>query len=120
MKSLWFKYLAECGGDQAIEHDWGFVTYRFVDKSVYMPEIYIVPDKRRAGLATILVSEVEDIARKHKAEKLLGSVCMALPEHIRIASIKGHLSLGFVPVMAEHGKIWFSRDIDYTSGGING
>lgn len=113
MKSLWFQYLEECGGDQVIEYDWGFVTYRFVDKSVYMPEIFVVPERRDAGLARILVSEVEDIARAAGAEQLLGSVCMNLPEHIKIGSIYGQLALGFVPVMAESGKLWFSLKINY-------
>lgn len=112
MKSLWFKYLEECGGDHVIEHPWGFVTYRFVDKSVYMPEIYIVPERRKEGLAKRLVDEVEKVGRTGGFEMLLGTVCMNLPEAIKIASIKGHLSLGFVPVMAESGKLWFSRPID--------
>ncbi len=73
--SFYAEYLKEKTNDQILETDIGFATYRFVDeKTVYIVDIYVAPDFRRSGKASIMADGVVDIAKKRGCTTLIGSV----------------------------------------------
>lgn len=73
---MFANYLRERTSDEIIETDKGFVTYRYIDnnKTVYIVDIYIVPDFRGAYTASTMADQVVDEAKKRGCNKMLGSV----------------------------------------------
>lgn len=73
--SMWANYLREKSNDQILETEKGFATYRYVDeKTVYIIDLYILPDFRQSHVAVSLADTIVDEARKKGCNKLLGSV----------------------------------------------
>lgn len=74
--SLYAQYLLERTDDHIIENGAGFVTYRYLNagKTVYIIDIYIVPELRKSGAATGLADRVVEEAKSKGAVELIGSV----------------------------------------------
>ena len=74
--SLYAKYLTEKTDDKIMETDKGFVTYRYLDdkKTVYITDIYILPDFRKTNEASLLADRVCDEARENKCSIVMGTV----------------------------------------------
>ncbi len=62
--SLYAEYLKERTYDEIIETDEGFATYRVIEegKAVYIVDIYVTPEARKAGLASKLADQIAEIA----------------------------------------------------------
>ncbi len=76
---MWFDYQKErYPGFNVLEKEWGFATYSYLtvkgERGVYIEDIYIVPDRREDGLASVLSEEIQAIAAAEGAKYLLGSV----------------------------------------------
>lgn len=75
MKSLYARYLNERAGDQIIEKEGGFVTYRYLNESqVYIIDIFVLPDERQKGYASKLADEVAAEAKAKGCKEMLGTV----------------------------------------------
>lgn len=76
LMSLYSKYLTERTNDLILEINHGFVTYRMLpdQKAVYIVDIYVDSDFRKAGTASQMADEVAKIAKKEGFTKMLGSV----------------------------------------------
>lgn len=76
MTSLYAKYLTERTGDQIIETPDGFITYRYVnnDKTVYIVDIYILPECRNQKAASLLADHVVTLAKQKGCVDLIGTV----------------------------------------------
>ena len=74
--SLYAKYLAERTGDLIKENAFGFATYRYVNegKAVYIVDIYVIPELRKAGEASRLANEIVAEAKAKGCTHLIGSV----------------------------------------------
>lgn len=74
--SFYARYLEERTDDKIIETDKGYATYRFLNdgKSVYIIDIFILPDFRRVGEASNLADQVAEIARSKGATEMLGTI----------------------------------------------
>lgn len=76
--SIYAEYLREKTDDEIIETSEGFATYRYTDHntipSVYIVDIYIIPNKRRTHAASAIADSIVELARKNGCLKLLGSV----------------------------------------------
>ncbi len=74
--SLYANYIKEKTEDHIIELAEGFATYRYLDegKTVYIIDIYVLPDFREQKLASTIADTVVEEARKKGCNKLLGSV----------------------------------------------
>lgn len=74
--SLYANYLMERTEDRIVECETGFATYRYLNdgKTVYIVDIYTVPDARGEGHATLLAEHISIEARKQGATELLGTV----------------------------------------------
>lgn len=75
MSSLYAKYLLEKTQDKILENEKGFATYRYVDeKTVYIVDLYVIPDFRNSNVASTMADTIVEEARKKGCTKLLGSV----------------------------------------------
>lgn len=74
--SMWANYLREKTSDQIIETDKGFATYRYLmeQKTVYIVDLYVLPDFRKDTVATSIADTIVEEARNKGCNKLLGSV----------------------------------------------
>lgn len=109
--SLYAQYLRERTSDEIIESERGFASYRFLNegKSVYIVDIFVVPDYRQTGEASALADKVVAIAKERGCTELLGTV---------VPSTKGSstslavlLGYGMTLASAEHDLIVFKKDI---------
>ncbi len=71
--SLYAEYLKERTDDGIVETDEGFATYRYLDNghTVYIIDIYVVPEARKKGVASQLADKIMGIAKEEK-----GCTCM--------------------------------------------
>lgn len=73
--SLYANYLREKTSDQIIENETGFITYRKIDeKTMYILDVYVLPDFRQTGAAKAMADIVVEAAQKMGCTKLLGSI----------------------------------------------
>lgn len=75
--SLYAQYIKERMGDDIIEIDEGFVTFRYLNegRSVYIIDIYVKPEFRKTKSASFLANTVASIAEAKGCSEMLGSVC---------------------------------------------
>lgn len=109
--SLYSEYLRERTDDKIIERDNGFVTYRYVNdgKSVYLIDIYTVPESRQSGIASALANLVANEARDIGCEEMLGTVVPSM--HGSTTSMKVLLAYGFKLKNAGPDLIVFRKDL---------
>lgn len=75
--SLYAEYYKERENVDAIETDYGFVTYQFLPhKRCLLRDLYITPSQRNQGLARSLIIQVSDLATEQECNTLIGSVCI--------------------------------------------
>lgn len=109
--SLYKDYLTERTNDKIIESDAGFVTYRYINegKSVYIIDIYIVPDARKKGSGSYLAQLVEEEALDMGCTEMIGTVCPSAKHST--TSLKVLLAYGFTLHSATENMIIFKRDL---------
>lgn len=107
--SLWADYRAEVSDSHFIEEDYGFIAYSFVQDSVLIEELYVIPEKRRGGLGLSLFHRVEECARA--AGKTQSLACVRLDSKVATESLKTHLGVGFVLLASENGIIWLKKPL---------
>lgn len=52
----------------------GFLTYHFNDKICRLEEIYIKPEERRKGIASLFYKKAEEFAQERNCDYLIGSI----------------------------------------------
>ncbi len=74
--SFYADYLRERTSDSIIETKEGFASYRYMNegKSVYIIDIYIVPDARKLGVGSKIAEEIMEEAKKKGCVDLIGTV----------------------------------------------
>lgn len=76
--SLYSEYLKERIGDEVIEHEDSFVTYRFIEdagvRTVYIVDIYVRPFFRNSKVASFLADEIAVIAKERGCKRMIGTV----------------------------------------------
>lgn len=73
--SLYAQYLTERTEDLILETEKGFATYRFTNEfTVYIVDIYVIPEFRKQGVARDLSDTIVGIARMKGCTQLIGSV----------------------------------------------
>lgn len=74
--SLYANYVRERTTDHILEAEDGFATYRFIEdeQTVYIIDIYTIPEMRKVGRAAHLADEIADIARRRGCTSMIGTV----------------------------------------------
>jgi len=75
-ESLYAKYVKERLGDEIFENEKGFATYRYLNegKTVYIVDLYMLPDCRREHEASRMANIICAIAKDRGATELIGTV----------------------------------------------
>lgn len=107
---MYSNYIREKTTDQIIETDKGFATYRYVDeKTVYIIDIYVLPDFRKSAVASTIADSIVEEAKKKGCNKLLGSV---VPSNKNSTdSMRVLLSYGMTLESSSNDFILFKREI---------
>jgi ribosomal protein S18 acetylase RimI-like enzyme len=73
---MYANYLRERTKDQILEDQGGFVTYRYLDdgKTVYIVDIYTLPEFRQKGHAAALADCVALEAKERGCTSMIGTV----------------------------------------------
>lgn len=95
--SMFSEYVRERMGDEILERDEGFATYRFIDhnevKSVYIVDIFTRPDFRKTKIASEMADKIALIGKTMGCKQMLGTVSSAAKSSTD--SIKVLLAYGF-------------------------
>lgn len=109
--SMYANYIREKTSDHIVETDQGFATYRYLDngKTVYIMDIYVLPDFRKGYVASTIADAIVDEAKARGCNKVLGSV---VPSNKNSeASIKVLLAYGMTLESASQDFILFKKEI---------
>lgn len=71
---MYADYLHERTEDQIIEGATGFVTYRYLGKTVYIVDLYVIPSERKKHVASALADMVVREAKEKGCNELIGTV----------------------------------------------
>ena len=76
MYSLYSKYIAERTNDKVLEIPEGFATYRYINdnKTVYIIDIYVLPEFRNKKIASELADQIVAEAKQLGCKELIGTV----------------------------------------------
>ncbi len=108
--SLYAQYILEHRGDEIIENEYGFATYRYLNNdTVYIVDIYIVPEYRKSNKASVIADEVVRAAKLRGCVKLLGTVTPTAKNST--VSLKVLLGYGMTLQSSSADCIIFEKDI---------
>jgi GNAT superfamily N-acetyltransferase len=74
---LYKQYLLERENTHLHYDEDSFITYEFIDNYCYIKEVYVSPEQRRTGKASLLGRMIQDIAREKGMHYVMGSVCLS-------------------------------------------
>jgi GNAT superfamily N-acetyltransferase len=87
----------------------GFATYHLNDEECYIEDIYVVPEKRKAGEASALANYISQIAKENGAKYLTGTV---IPSSLTATNTtKAMFAYGFKVHSSSENKIVFMKEI---------
>lgn len=111
MPSLYARYLLEHHGDLIIEDEQGFATYRLLPdgRSVYIVDIYVVPEHRKLNFASTLADRVVEAAKIRGCSELLGTVVPTAANST--TSLRVLLGYGMTLKSASDNLVVFSKSI---------
>lgn len=102
-------YIKERENKDCIYTDKGFATYSFQDGSCYIENIYIKPEFRKTGEASLLADKISQIALENGYDVLTGSVSPLAKGSTE--SLKALLAYGFGLVSSTNNFIILSKKI---------
>lgn len=109
--SLYADYILERTSDKIIEGPSGFATYRFINdgRSVYIIDIYTVPEERKKGGAGALADMIAEEAREKGCKEMLGTVVPTTKGST--TSVKVLLGYGFELSSSGNDLIIFRKEL---------
>ncbi len=111
LDSLYAKYLKERTDDLIYESLVGFATYRYLpdQNAVYIVDIFVLPDYRKDGHATVMADKIVLEAKQKGCTKIIGSVVPSKKNST--ISLKVLLGYGMKLEQASDDFIVFSKEI---------
>lgn len=108
--SLYADYIKERNGDEIVESEIGFASFRYLNETqVYIIDIYIKPQFRKARAASTLADMIIELAKVKGCKELLGSVVPSSKS--ATDSLKVLLGYGMSIQSASAEMIIFKKDI---------
>ena len=108
--SLYAQYIKERSNRGTVETKDGFATFEFVnEKLVYIVDLYVVPKKRKAGIAKDLADSIILAVKPMGVTQILGSV--DLDAKGAETSEKVLIAYGMVECLTQGSMKFFVKDI---------
>jgi GNAT superfamily N-acetyltransferase len=109
--SLYAQYVLERTDDGIVETEHGFATFRFLNegKTVYIVDIFVVPEARMKGAAAALADTIVGLAKEKGCTEVLGTVVPSARGST--ASIRVLLGYGMTLQSSTNNLIVFSKGI---------
>lgn len=111
LDSFYAQYLRERTNDFIIENKFGFVTYRYLEdkKSVYIIDIFVMPEYRKDGHAGLMA---DTIVKEAKAKGITSIVGTVIPNTKNSTiSLKVLLGYGMTLESSSNNLIVFRKEI---------
>lgn len=108
-KSLYGEYIKAREGFEIIEFPFGFASYKVNGIECYIRDVYIVPEMRKQGAASILCDTIKTKAKELNCKCLITSVCPSANDSTE--SLKAVLGYGFKLSASQIDFIIFKMDI---------
>ena len=104
-------YLKEYQGQEYLETDFGFVTYKIIPETqtIFAPTVFVDKAYRKGGYGRDLMDEVSDIGRDADCRVLLGMVQMDYKG--KETSLMAALSYGMKIVSSSATEIYLSKEL---------
>lgn len=96
-QTLYAAYLAERSNAHILENENGFIVYRIdADGSLYIIDMYIKPESRKAGKARKLLNELEALAVANGFERITAAIYTEDPtsNNTLICALAGGFRIG--------------------------
>jgi ribosomal protein S18 acetylase RimI-like enzyme len=108
---MYSQYVMERTNDLVLETESGFATYRYVNdgKTVYIVDIYVVPDFRQTKAATLMADEIVNEAKARGCKDLIGTVVPSTKNST--LSLKVLLGYGMTLNSAANDVVVFRKEI---------
>lgn len=109
--SLYGQYISERTQDAVLESEYGFLTYRYLDdgKTVYIIDIYVVPEERHKNRAAEMADIVAQSAKIKGCTEMIGTVIPSTKNST--ASLKVLLGYGMTLKSSGNDVIVFRKDL---------
>lgn len=113
--SLWSQYIDELRGPEHrhfIEYPDCFVSYSFPDwapSCILIHDMYVIPDLRKSGRGSALLSDVCELGRKAGKVAVLAELELATRTFDQ--AFRAQIASGFVPIAAQNGIICLRKEI---------
>ena len=108
--SLYSQYISERSNESIIESDRGFVSFKRIDeKSMYMVDMYVVPEHRNLSNAKKMADFIAECAKRDGCTRLLGSVVPSTNN--ATDSIKVLIAYGMSLLSSSDDLIMFGKDL---------
>ena len=107
--SHYAEYIKEREGYEIIENDDGFASFCQINNSVYLRDVYVMPEKRMFGVGKSFVSVAEQWGREKGLDYIITTVKPSAKGST--LSLKATLGAGFELVLAETDAIYFRKSL---------
>lgn len=109
MTNMWLEYEKERRGLEYIQTDQGFITYKVLDDECFIEDLFILPNCRRKGHATILANLVKEKAKLAECKYLSSNI--DLKAIGAMESLALQLDYGMKPVAAHNNMLTMVKEI---------
>lgn len=102
---LYKQYLQEINSNRRVEFDDSyFICYAICDSELFIEDMYIVPTKRKTGLASRIMTNLENIAKNH------GCTCITSTcKNDRVDAINYQLKNGYNIIKEDSNILYFIK-----------
>jgi hypothetical protein len=102
-------YLKERENAELVEFPHGFVVLKIFPESIYLQDMYVVPEKRMTGQAWSMLKHIEQVAIAAGKLKLVTSC--SPPANGSTISLKAILAGGFQLESCDKDMIYLTKDL---------
>ena len=96
-------------GSEVLETAYGWASYKFMNDSCYIENIYVKPEYRKRKEASFIADKITKMAKEKGCKTLLGSTNTKNPSVER--SIQVILGYGFKYLSSNEDSIWYYKEI---------
>lgn len=108
--TLYFKYIQERDQAEIIENDFGFVTFKIVNKECFILNMYVLPEYRRSGNFSCMIKLLGEKALQEGCEFISGNIQMY--DSGKNKTLSAALSVGFEIVASDINTICIIKKLN--------